>query len=352
MILSLLEKNLVPDAAIRLGIRNLLAERAKELTEGGIDAAKKRTEDLRQRLWNGPVAEATKDANEQHYEVPTEFFLQILGPWRKYSSCLYPEPNTTLLGAEEAMLQRTCDLADLQPGHRVLDLGCGWGSFTLYAATHYPQCQFVGVSNSATQREFIMAEAARRGLTNVEILTHDIVDFEPTGPLFDRVVSVEMMEHVRNHLELFRRLGRWTKPDARMFVHIFVHHTWPYLFEVDPNAPPSPGDWMSRYFFTGGMMPSFQWLPEAAQSSECWQTVHKEALNGNHYSKTLEAWLRRMDAAPDQIKPILGQTYGPKEIIRWWVRWRVFFMACSELFRYNNGNEWQVAHYVFERKHP
>jgi cyclopropane-fatty-acyl-phospholipid synthase len=350
VILALLDRNLIPDPIIRFGIRRLLEERETELMSGGPEAARARRQALQERLWSGPVAEATRDANEQHYEVPTDFFLEVLGPWRKYSSCFYNHPADNLRTAEETMLAKTADGARIQPSNRVLDLGCGWGSFTLFAAQRHPDAQFTAVSNSATQREFIEAQCRILRLSNVEVITADINDFHWQGEPFDRVVSVEMMEHVRNHRELFARLTSWTAPNARMYVHIFVHRQHPYLFEVDPNAPPSPGDWMSRYFFTGGMMPDFHWLPDAAAASGQWVTVHQEKINGMHYSRTLEAWLSKMDGAPDIVRPILAQAYGQDQVTRWWVRWRVFFMACSELFAYRGGDVWHVAHYAFERK--
>ncbi len=350
MFLWLLNNNLLPDPIVRFGIRQLLQQRQNELELGGLEHARKRRRDLQERLWSGPLAEATRHANEQHYEVPTEFFLEVLGPWRKYSSCYYRSPHDNLRTAEEAMLTLTCEGASIRSGCRVLDLGCGWGSFTLFAAQLHPEAQFTAVSNSVTQREFIERQVQTLGLSNVQVLTADINHFDWTGKPFDRVVSVEMMEHVRNHRELFGRLGKWTVSDARMFVHIFVNRSHPYLFEVDPSAQPSPDDWMSRYFFTGGMMPDFEWLPEAARDSGVWETRRADRMNGNHYSRTLEAWLRRMDSSADVIRPILAQAYGENQETLWWVRWRVFFLACSELFRWKEGEYWHVAHYVFDRR--
>ncbi len=238
------------------------------------------------------------------------------------------------------MLTLTCERAGLADGQDVLDLGCGWGSFTLFAAARYPGSRFTAVSNSRTQRAFIEGEAARRNLPNVRVITADVNDFAPAPASFDRVVSVEMLEHVRNYAALFARLRTWLRPGARLFVHVFCHARYAYPFEADGDS-----DWMARYFFTGGVMPSFDLLPRHDHDLVCRE---QWVVNGVHYSKTLEAWLARMDAGRRELMPLFRATYGEANALRWWVYWRLFFLACSELFNYAEGTEWHVAHYVFE----
>lgn len=333
----MMEHDLLPDSVLRWGIRRLLRDRLKQEAL----SARRYTDPVAAfmaELRSSPVAIHTVDANAQHYEVPTDFFLRVLGPCRKYSSCLWEGPVRTLAESEIAMLDLTSKRAQLVDGQQVLDLGCGWGSFSLYAAPRYPNSRFTAVSNSRTQKAFIDAEAARRGLTNLRVITCDINAFVP-DQRFDRIVSVEMLEHVRNYDTLFARLRTWLEADGRLFVHVFCHDRFAYPFEVNGD-----NDWMARYFFTGGIMPSADLLPRFDRDLVC---LEKWMVNGTHYAKTLEAWLVNMDGARDELMPLFRQTYGADQALKWWVYWRIFFLACAELFNYREGREWYVSHYLF-----
>lgn len=333
------ERGLVPDVLVRAGIRRLLRERLEEMAAGGTDAADRRQRDLRRDLASGPVAVATEAANRQHYEVPPAFFDLVLGPHRKYSSCLYPRGNETLGEAEAAMLALTCERAGLADGHHILELGCGWGSLTLWMAKAYPTARITGISNSAAQRESIMARAEQAGLHNVEIMTADLAHFQ-TAARFDRVVSVECLEHMRNHRELFRRIASWLKPEGRCFIHVFTHRNQTYLFEDH-----SDDDWMSRHFFTGGMMPAddhFLHLQDHLRIEEHWR------VSGTHYQRTAEHWLDNLDARRRECVAILEADGLDPAAARLQVsRWRIFFLACAELWGFDRGNEWLVSHYRF-----
>jgi cyclopropane-fatty-acyl-phospholipid synthase len=280
-------------------------------------------------------------ANEQHYELPPEFFAHALGPHRKYSCCHWGPGVANLADAEEQALAITCERAQLADGQRILELGCGWGSLTLYMARRHPNSSIVAVSNSAPQREFILAEAARRGLSNVEVRTCDMNDFTTTRR-FDRVVSVEMFEHMRNYARLFERIAGWLTDDGKFFMHIFVHRSVPYAFEDRGDD-----DWMSRYFFSGGIMPSAA-LPLVFQRHLGFE--RQWSWSGVHYEKTANAWLANLDARREQAMPILVSTYGAAQAPLWLQRWRMFFMACAELWGYHEGQEWFVSHYLFGRQ--
>jgi cyclopropane-fatty-acyl-phospholipid synthase len=243
-----------------------------------------------------------------------------------------------LAAAEEAMLALTCERADVRDGQRILDLGCGWGSFSLWAAEKYPAARVTAVSNSRDQGDFIRAEAEKRGFGNLEVLTADVNDFAPDGT-FDRVVSIEMFEHLKNYGEILRRISGWLAPDGRLFVHIFCHRDLAYHYESE-----GPDDWMARHFFTGGTMPSFDLL-EAFDDHLV--VEEKWRVGGFHYRDTCEDWLRLMDSRAGEVRPILARAYGRDQVTRWWVRWRVFFMACAELFAYEGGEQWFVGHYRF-----
>ena len=336
-----IEQGLVPDSVIRTGIRRLLKQRLVEIEAGNAAAAAELSEAFVAGLQQAPVALVPDKANEQHYEVPARFFAEVLGQHRKYSSCWWPDGIHTLDHAEAAALNATCQRAELSDGQDVLELGCGWGSLTLWMAERYPSSRITAVSNSHSQRAHIEAEAARRRLSNVHVITHDMNSFD-SGPRFDRIVSVEMFEHMRNWPELFRRASGWLKPHGRFFVHVFVHRTTPYLF-VERDA----SDWMSRHFFSGGMMPSDDL---ALHFQDHLRLVHRWRWDGTHYERTSNAWLANMDARRATVWPLLEQTYGKENAQQWWMRWRIFFMSCAELFGYEHGQQWWVSHYLFERR--
>jgi cyclopropane-fatty-acyl-phospholipid synthase len=336
MIDSLLEKNLLPDWLIRVGIRRLLAQRIREESAGYDRAAY--VADLKSR----PLAEETRAANEQHYEVPTDFYRLCLGRRLKYSGCFYQTGAESLNEAEEVMLALYVERARLEDGQTILELGCGWGSLSLYLAERFPHSRITGVSNSRTQKEYIDGEAKRRGLGNLQIITCDMNAFDLPGAQFDRVVSVEMFEHMKNYQRLLANVARWLKPHGLLFVHIFTHHQLSYHF-----VPRDATDWMARYFFTGGQMPAHDLLPAF---DEHLQLVQDWKVNGRHYQQTAEHWLQNMDRHRAEILPLFEQTYGKATVTRWWVYWRVFYMACAELWGYRNGEEWLVSHYLFRRR--
>lgn len=337
--IELCERGLVPDRIARAGMRRLIASR---LTGPEARDPERRSAHMRafiERASTGPIAQHTADANAQHYEVPPAFFQQVLGAHLKYSGCLFEPGIDNLDQAEHAMLALYAERARLRDGLRILDLGCGWGSFALWAAQRYPRSIIRAVSNSNAQREFIEAAASKRGLTNLNVETCDINVFNPGEACFDRIVSVEMFEHMRNYRELFGRIAGWLADDGRLFVHVFAHKQLAYAFAKEGEY-----DWMARHFFTGGIMPSenlFAHFQNDLLLQDIW------LLSGTHYRDTANAWLSRMDAGRESIERLFADTYGPAEARRWVNRWRMFFMAVAELFGYDQGNEWGIAHYLF-----
>lgn len=324
--IGLAERGLLPTPLLRRGIRRLLARRLREPEIEGFRAS----------LREGPIAHVPERANEQHYEVPAEFFELVLGPRLKYSCAYWPEGARTLEAAEEAMLDLTCERAGLADGQEILDLGCGWGSLSLHAARRFPGSRVLAVSNSAEQRRFLETRAPR----NVEVVTADVNDFAPSR-VFDRIVSVEMFEHLRNYALLFERLARWLRPRGKLFVHVFCHRRRAY-----PFAARGAADWMARHFFTGGLMPSLDLLPAFAGAL---RLEEQHEVPGGHYRRTAAAWRERLEARRADALRILARTYGEAEAPRRYRRWRIFFLACEELFGYRGGTEWFVAHYRFAK---
>lgn len=327
------ESGRVPDSVVRAGIRTLLRGRLRALaTEPPLDETTLRT---------GPIAPAPREANERHYEVPAAFFELVLGPWLKYSGSLWPDGNgdrsMTLADAELAMLVLTCARADLADGQDILDLGYGWGALTLFAAERWPGSRIVAVSHSASRRRHIEARARRRGLHNVHVITQDVSGLDFESERFDRVVSVEMFEHMNNHELLVKRTTKWMRPGGRLFVHVFCHHARAYRCTRE-----GPGDWMAREFFTGGLMPSASLVPRfrgELESEDDW------FIPGTHYARTAEAWLANLDEAREGVAQVFADTYGPRFADRRVQRWRLFFMAVAETFAYRDGHEWGVSHH-------
>jgi cyclopropane-fatty-acyl-phospholipid synthase len=337
--LAAIERGAVPDRLVRSGIRRLLQARLDEIGAADAEAGAAQAEAFVAAMRSAPIALVPEKANEQHYEVASDFFGRVLGRRRKYSSAWWPEGVTTLDEAEEAALAATAERAGLDDGQRILELGCGWGSLTLWMAEHYPSARITAVSNSHSQRAHIEAEAARLGLRNLQVVTANVAELR-LDQRFDRVVSVEMFEHLRNWPEMFRRVAGWLAPGGRFFMHVFVHRDTPYAFEARDAS-----DWMARHFFSGGMMPSDDL---ALRFQDDLALRARWRWDGTHYARTAEAWLANMQARRAAVWPILAQTYGAERAGLWWMRWRLFFMSCAELFGHDRGREWFVSHYLFE----
>lgn len=340
-LLGLAERGLLPDALLRLGMRRLCAQRLAQEYAGGIEAWTERDRQLIASLRASAVAIHTDAANAQHYELPTAFFQLCLGARMKYSSCYYPTGRETLDQAEDAMLRLYGERAGLADGQDILELGCGWGSLTLWMAEQYPNARITAVSNSATQRQHIEAQCRARGWNHVRVVTCDVNVLSLPGAAFDRCVSVEMFEHMRNYQDLLARISQWLRPGGKLFVHIFAHRERAYPFETD-----GAGNWMGRHFFTGGIMPSAHTLLHFQQDltlEERW------FLDGTHYARTANHWLANQDARAEPARAALAQAYGAPLAGLWHQRWRMFWMACAELFGYDDGQQWGVAHYRYTR---
>lgn len=338
-LLDLAERGLVPDPLLRIGVRRLIGARLRQEYSDDPERASRRFAALLDELRLAPVALETAAANRQHYEVPEAFFRLVLGPHLKYSACYWPPGVDSLADAETAMLELYARRAGLEDGMRILDLGCGWGSFTLWAAARFPHSSILAVSNSASQKTAIDARSRSLGLENVRVRTADVNDLQ-LDERFDSVVSIEMFEHVRNYSTLLERISVWLKPGGRLFVHIFCHRHLMYPFEAEGG-----GNWMGRHFFTGGLMPARDTLlhfQERLSIERRWE------LSGNHYRKTARAWLDNLDA--DRKAAALALGANGAEARRSVQRWRMFFIACEELFGWRGGSEWLVAHYRFSRR--
>ncbi len=337
--IDLAERGWVPDPLLRWGIRRLLRRRLADEVPADADARERRLAELQRAIDAAPVAPHADAANAQHYEVPPAFFEEMLGPRLKYSCCWWDGTTPDLAAAEEAMLRLTAERAGLADGQRVLELGCGWGSLTLWIAERYPGARVEAVSNSKDQRAFVEARARERGLDGrVTVRPADMNDFRADGR-YDRVVSVEMFEHMRNYRALLDRIAGWLEPDGRLFVHLFHHRDVGYPFEERGDA-----DWMARHFFRGGLMPSDDLLsrfPDALRVERTW------TVSGLHYRRTLEAWLERLDARRDRARAALAGADLPPgtDPDRALQRWRMFLLACSELFGWEGGDVWRVGHY-------
>jgi cyclopropane-fatty-acyl-phospholipid synthase len=335
---AVVDSGAMPEPALRAAIRGICAIRLRELARRGPAGHARLVEELR----TAPIAIATEAANAQHYEVPADFYRLVLGPHLKYSSCLWPAGVDELGAAEDAMLALTATRAGLADDQDILDLGCGWGSMSLWAAARYPRSRITAVSNSHGQRGYIEATAAARGLANLRVITGDIRALEVASTAadrrFDRIVSIEMFEHLRNYRALFARLATWLRPAGALFVHVFAHDRYAYPFD---DAGPS--DWMAREFFTGGLMPSvdlFREFQDDLRLTDTWR------VDGTHYARTAEAWHANLWAREAEVMRVLSAAYGP-DARRRFHRWRVFFLACAELFAFRDGREWLVAHHRF-----
>jgi len=338
---GLLERGLLPDMVLRQGMRSLLRQKLLDETGDGIEAGQARLMKLIDHMYASPIAIHTREANEQHYELPTKFFEYCLGKHLKYSSCYFRHGNETLDQAEEDMLTITCERADLADGQHILELGCGWGSLSLFAAQRFPSARITAVSNSATQKIYIDEEAQRRGIKNLNVITADMNTFT-IHEKFDRIVSVEMFEHMRGWPKLLEKTASFIKSDGKLFIHIFTHRQFSYFYDAKDE-----GDFIGQYFFTGGIMPSdnlLLYFQEHFLLEDHWR------VSGSHYAKTAECWFKNMDSHKPDIMPILKNTYGPKDAVKWWHYWRVFYLSCAELWGYKNGTEWIVSHYRFKKR--
>lgn len=339
MIDKIVSKGLLPDFVVRKGINTLLKKRLDDEYGTSFDYAESKRHQLVTELKESPVAIETDKANDQHYMVPPEFFLNALGNRLKYS-CAHWDKAKNLDEAELEMLELTIERAGIQDGDKILELGHGWGAITLFMAEKFPNSEILAVSNSKDQGKFILQRAAERGLKNISIKTDNVATLE-LEEKFDRVISIEMFEHMRNYKELLKRISTWLNPEGTLFVHIFVHKELTYKFEVVDET-----DWMSKYFFSGGIMPSehlLYYFKDDMHVDNHWR------VNGTHYGKTARAWLENMDKNKDKIMQIFDKHYPKGEANKWFNYWRIFFMSCEELWNYKDGSEWFVGHYLLKK---
>ena len=341
-LINLAESGWIPDFLIRTGIRILCKKRLLEETTDNVESQSKKFIENIASLKKSKIAIHSDIANQQHYELPPQFFKFCLGKRLKYSCGLYKNKQISLDDAEENMLQLYKERADLKDGQQILELGCGWGSLTLWLAEQFPNSHITAVSNSSSQREHIEEECIMRNLTNVKVITCDVNNLSLEPESFDRCISIEMFEHMRNYDTLLSNIALWLRPGGKLFVHIFCHRNLLYPYETTGEH-----NWMGRYFFTGGLMPSADTLLYFQNKLKI---EERYLVNGLNYYKTCNDWLKNQDEHRNDIIELFKKTYGEYECNKWFNRWRIFYMACAELFAYNNGNEWMVAHYRFVRK--
>ena len=334
------ERGLMPDFFIRAGIRGLCRKRLQQCKTDDCEANAQLVEEYIRSVDQAPLAVLTEKANEQHYEVPAAFYHKVLGQNLKYSSCYFEDFVSDLTTAENKALELTCEHADLEDGQQILELGCGWGSLSLWMAKNFPKSKITSVSNSNSQREYIMGQAKERNLKNLKVITADVNSFE-SDQTYDRVVSVEMFEHVRNHRGLFQRIHSWLNPDGKLFTHVFCHRSTSYPFEVEGED-----DWMSKHFFSGGTMPADELFLRISGSLEL---ETRWRWSGKHYAKTSECWLENLDRNQSEVLELFKNEMNPEQAKRTFHRWRIFFLACAETFGFANGQEWWVSHYLFRK---
>ena len=341
-LIQLAEKRVIPDFLLRRGIRGLCTVRLRDESRSTHEEEVQAHEAYIANLKAGPLAIHTQEANVQHYEVPARFYQLTLGKNLKYSSCYFNTPTASLDDAEDAALKLTCEHAELKDGMKILELGCGWGSLSLWMASKYPDAEITSISNSASQRHYILTQAEQRGLKNLKVITHNLANpIELPRDYFDRVVSVEMMEHFKNYEILFKRISNWLSPEGKLFVHIFTHQKYAYPFEVEGET-----NWMGRHFFTGGQMPSHPLLlsfQNDLKIDSLWR------WDGHHYGYTADRWLENQDNNETEILELFRKDHSADEAKILNQRWRMFFMSCSELFHYADGKEWGVSHYLFKK---